>query len=84
MLAGIVIWLRAQKGTKFADFLQTPGILILLFSLVYTGIHIISWALVRYRLPVDALLVLYAGVTIQAVINWLESRKTPSKQALSA
>lgn len=35
--------------------------LLQLFVVVYTMIHLLSWALVRYRLPVDAVLILFAG-----------------------
>jgi len=38
--------------------------LLLLFMLVYTCIHLLSWALVRYRLPVDAVWLVFAGLAI--------------------
>jgi len=42
---------------------QRAGLtLLVLFMLVYTGIHLASWTLIRYRLPVDAVLLLFAGV----------------------
>ncbi len=43
------------------ESVDTPQILIMLFVLVYSSIHIISWTLIRYRLPVDAILILYAA-----------------------
>jgi 4-amino-4-deoxy-L-arabinose transferase-like glycosyltransferase len=42
--------------------LSLPSNLLLLFILFYTVIHLLSWALVRYRLPVDAVLMIYAGL----------------------
>jgi 4-amino-4-deoxy-L-arabinose transferase-like glycosyltransferase len=36
--------------------------LLLLFVAVYTLIHLLSWSLIRYRLPVDAVLLPFAGV----------------------
>lgn len=39
-------------------------ILLYLFILVYSGIHFLSWALIRYRLPVDAVLILFAGLAL--------------------
>jgi hypothetical protein len=33
-----------------------------LFILIYTGIHLASWTLIRYRLPVDSILILFAGL----------------------
>jgi hypothetical protein len=38
--------------------------LLTLFAFVYTSIHHLSWALVRYRLPVDAALLVFAGAAI--------------------
>lgn len=36
-------------------------VLLALFALGYTGLHLLSWALIRYRLPVDAILLVFAG-----------------------
>ena len=41
--------------------LASPAGLLALFVLVYSVIHVLSWALVRYRLPVDAVLLVFAG-----------------------
>jgi len=32
--------------------------------LVYSVIHVLTWALIRYRLPVDAMLVIFAGYAL--------------------
>lgn len=39
-------------------------LLLYLFVGVYTAMHLLSWALIRYRLPVDAVLVIFAGLAI--------------------
>jgi hypothetical protein len=31
---------------------------------VYTLIHVLTWTLIRYRLPVDAILVIFAGLAL--------------------
>jgi hypothetical protein len=42
---------------------QRSGIILLyLFSVIYTTIHLLSWALIRYRLPVDAVLLIFAAL----------------------
>jgi 4-amino-4-deoxy-L-arabinose transferase-like glycosyltransferase len=46
-------------------------ILFLLFIGVYTAIHLASWANVRYRLPVDALLILFAAFAVDHLIDRL-------------
>jgi len=43
--------------------------LLYLFVAVYTLIHLLSWALVRYRLPVDAVLIVFAGVAVQGLLE---------------
>jgi hypothetical protein len=32
---------------------------------VYTLIHLLTWALIRYRLPVDSVLVLFAAIALE-------------------
>ena len=53
-------------GYRYADWrawLASPFTLIYLFILVYTGIHVLTWTLVRYRLPIDAFLAQFAALT---------------------
>jgi len=58
--------------------LASPHFLLYLFGVVYTGIHLLSWALIRYRLPVDAILVIFAGVGVErlyeSLVGWGKSR----------
>ncbi len=43
----------------------TSEILILyLFVLSYTAIHLLTWSLIRYRLPVDAILLVFAATAL--------------------
>jgi hypothetical protein len=66
MLYGL--WLAAgllrqpQSATQRAELT-----LLLLFMVVYTGIHLASWTLIRYRLPVDAVLILFAGLGLVTI-----------------
>ncbi|MCS7261599.1 MAG: glycosyltransferase family 39 protein [Anaerolineae bacterium] len=43
--------------------------LLYLFGGVYTAIHLLSWTLVRYRLPVDAVLILFAALALVALAD---------------
>jgi 4-amino-4-deoxy-L-arabinose transferase-like glycosyltransferase len=43
---------------------STPTLVLHLFVAAYTAIHLLSWALIRYRLPVDAVLLVFAGVAM--------------------
>ena len=60
MLAGLALWL-ADFGHPERRRLAWQGGLLVLFMVVYSLIHLLSWALPRYRLPVDAVGLVFAG-----------------------
>jgi hypothetical protein len=45
--------------------------LLLLLAFIYTAVHVLTWTLVRYRLPVDALMVVFAGVGVVDLVRRL-------------
>lgn len=53
---------------RYRQYLPTDRrsmvVLMYLFVIVYTLIHLLSWALIRYRLPVDALLLFFAAMAL--------------------
>ncbi len=70
MLYGLILAVRHLRPggplhAAGADDLR-PAFLALtwLFMAVYTLVHLASWANVRYRLPVDAVWILYAGYAL--------------------
>lgn len=66
MLLGV--WLTLTAEFKTGTSLKKSGILlILLFIVVYIGIHLASWTLIRYRLPVDAFLLIFAALGIAKI-----------------
>jgi hypothetical protein len=53
--------------------------LLYLFILIYTLLHIFTWAMSRYRLPVDAVLLLFAALAIVDLANrWMARRVAKS------
>jgi 4-amino-4-deoxy-L-arabinose transferase-like glycosyltransferase len=63
MLYGLVIAAIAGARCQFDD--RRPLLVLLyLFISVYSLVHLLSWALIRYRLPVDAVLILFAGLAV--------------------
>jgi hypothetical protein len=58
ILASIILWGLDVKRKQIA---VEPGSLLLLFSLVYSAIHLLSWVGVRYRLPVDVVCLVFAA-----------------------
>jgi hypothetical protein len=56
------LWLSAFGGR--ARGCRREVLLLWSFIVVYSGIHLLSWSLIRYRLPVDAVLVVFAGLAL--------------------
>jgi 4-amino-4-deoxy-L-arabinose transferase-like glycosyltransferase len=62
LLYGLVL-----AGLSLAAGRQPAGAavgLLLVFAGIYTAIHVFSWTLVRYRLPIDAVFVVFAGLAL--------------------
>jgi hypothetical protein len=62
MLHGLFLSLRTWPAQTWRR--RAALALFYLFILVYTGIHLLTWTLIRYRLPVDALLILFAAYSM--------------------
>jgi len=71
MLYGLVRFSLAGGFRRFSS----PAWLLLLFLLVYAAIHILTWALIRYRLPIDAVLVVFAGIAVQDLYHFIQHRR---------
>jgi len=66
MLYGLVLsFIKSPR--KLLDFIVSPISILFIFILVYSTIHLLSWTLIRYRLPVDAILLLFAGFAISDI-----------------
>jgi hypothetical protein len=72
--------LLKQKLTLKSD----PAILLVLFATIYTGIHLMSWALIRYRLPVDAVLTIFAGLAVADIYQRIISAHRAERYSMSA
>lgn len=81
MIYGLVLALRQARLHPEARSVagSQPGLyreyvaLFLLFIVTYTLVHLLSWANVRYRLPVDAFLILFAAYGIDDLLTRLSS-----------
>lgn len=58
-----------------ATALRRPVGLLTLFVVVYSAIHLLSWSLIRYRLPVDAVLVIFAGLALVDLAQHIKSMR---------
>ena len=73
MLLGTVLWAAGPKDPKglqkplgsgwpgVVALTLSPGFVLQLFAWVYAGVHLLSWAGIRYRLPTDAVLLIFAA-----------------------
>jgi hypothetical protein len=85
MLFGAILWLvrvwRLAGGkiiSRLWSVVVQPGGLLLLFFLVYVGVHLLSWAGIRYRLPADAVMLLFAAYSFYSLLNKVSrSRENP-------
>ncbi len=67
MLYGLIrAWLDGGRAA-----LAGPVGLSTLFMMSYSAIHLLSWSLIRYRLPVDAVLVVFAGMALAGLARKL-------------
>jgi len=59
---------------RSSDVRRRQGIfLLVIFVVVYSGVHLASWALIRYRLPVDAVMVIFAGFAFYDISQRVDS-----------
>lgn len=71
-----IMWPFMVFGLFYAFFRRSnsqvtssPIFLLLLFTVAYTVIHLLSWSLIRYRLPVDAVLLIFAALPIGLLLS---------------
>jgi hypothetical protein len=71
ILYGLYLVIRNPKP-------ETRNSLIFLFVAFYTLLHVLTWAMVRYRLPVDAVLIILAAMALRDLYTrgrgWLSTR----------
>ena len=73
MLYGLAI----SAAQVFRNGLDEHGraiVLLYAFVSLYSLAHLLSWALIRYRLPVDAVLLVFAGLAIAELAGRVTSR----------
>ena len=80
MFYGVVLSIvklrRSLRSIK--EILSSPVIPLYLFVVFYTLLHVLIWALVRYRLPVDAVLVIFAGLAVVDLSRRLFGKRFPA------
>jgi 4-amino-4-deoxy-L-arabinose transferase-like glycosyltransferase len=80
MLYGLALSFSYKRRTS-TNIYSSPIFLLYLFIAFYTLIHILSWALIRYRLPVDAVLLVFAGLAFTEIFQLLRGRVQVSSRS---
>ena len=90
MLSGLWLALSGKEAPPGQRPGGRPAILLLLgVASLYSLVHLLTWTLVRYRLPVDALLMPFAGLSAAWALGWLrrptwQARQASRRDALSS
>ena len=71
---GLFLALR-QRSTSWQAWLADPKTLLYLFMLIYTAMHVLTWTLIRYRVPIDALFILFAGLALVDLMERVAKRR---------
>ena len=77
MLAGLALWLSDFRHVERRPLAWRGGLLAL-FIVIYSLIHLLSWALPRYRLPVDAAGLIFAARALVEGTTWVRRRIRPT------
>ncbi len=68
MIYGVVLALANRSPIGKITW-HSPVVLLLAYCLGYTAMHMLTWTLIRYRLPVDAVMIIFAGLAIIHLTN---------------
>lgn len=78
MMYGVVLSLRRKHkgdGKYLLDLFTSPAGLLLTFTIIYTSVHLLTWALIRYRLPVDAVLLPFAALALSTLYEQVRRKQ---------
>jgi hypothetical protein len=70
MIYGVFLGIKkisSENGKWLWNFLTSPAGLLFLFAVIYSLVHILTWTLIRYRLPVDAVLIPFAALALSDI-----------------
>lgn len=80
MLYGFYLGGKTQSVPALSR-LERPTTLLYLFMAFYTLMHIFTWAMPRYRLPVDAVAMPFVALALEDIFLFVRGRIRPSRSA---
>jgi 4-amino-4-deoxy-L-arabinose transferase-like glycosyltransferase len=83
MIYGILLALFSRKWVPKLS-LDSPVAMLLLYALLYTTVHLLTWTLIRYRLPVDAVLLIFASLGLVDLVERIWAARHKSKSMASS
>ena len=83
LLAGVLQGICHQRRRDLASA-RSAVILLLLVCVVYSSIHLATWTLVRYRLPVDAVLMPFAALSVVNTYDWVFGKTHTATETLGS
>ena len=78
MIYGMWLALRlsvVEEKRKWSQFFTRPVALLVGFMAFYSALHIFTWAMPRYRLPVDAAALPFAAIALNDLVCWVTVRR---------
>lgn len=77
MLYGVILGLSRKykrDGKSLLNLFISPEGLLFTFTIIYTSVHLLTWALIRYRLPVDAVLLPFAALALSTLYEQVKRK----------
>ena len=72
MFYGFYLGGKAQSNSPALSRLERPTTLLFLFMGFYSLLHIFTWAMARYRLPVDAIAMPFVALAVERVFLFVQ------------
>jgi hypothetical protein len=82
LVAGVVLTMLRPLPESAPG--RSSALLLLSVAALYSLIHLLTWTLVRYRLPLDAVTMPFVGVSIVALFSRLRARASSPEAHVSA
>jgi hypothetical protein len=79
MIFGVGVSLSRLRASSYRGR-RSMFLIIYLFIVIYASIHFLTWTLIRYRLPIDGFLIIFAALSFEILIKKIYSRMGNSKK----
>lgn len=79
-----IMWPFAAAGLWLSRRQWRDLLPIYIFMVMHTGVYAITWTMIRYRVPLDAFLILFAAVAGVQIYRWITALYRNRKQPAGA